>query len=85
MEQTRDKLYIFLIYAVLALATIVAFSEVRRARFINLDDGAYVTKNQNVRYGLTCESFIWAFTGTHSGNWHPLTSLSHIVDCELFA
>lgn len=26
----------------------------------------------------------FAFRGPHGGNWHPLTSLSHMLDCELF-
>jgi len=34
--------------------------------------------------GLTQESVVWAFTAFHSGNWHPFTWLSHMLDCQLF-
>ncbi len=34
--------------------------------------------------GFTWPGVRWAFTGTHSGNWHPLTSLSHMLDCQLW-
>jgi Flp pilus assembly protein TadD len=26
----------------------------------------------------------WAFTHTHARNWHPLTTISHMLDCQLF-
>src|SRR5205814_2612320 len=26
----------------------------------------------------------WAFTHIHSHNWHPLTTMSHMLDCQLF-
>jgi hypothetical protein len=73
-----------LIYIALALSTFIAFSQVTTCKFIGLDDGAYVVDNQYVTAPLTLKSFIWAFTGPHSGNWHPLTSLSHILDYQFF-
>ncbi|MHC4388704.1 MAG: tetratricopeptide repeat protein [Planctomycetota bacterium] len=84
MEQTHNKSYLLIIYVGLALATFIAFSEVRRCGFVDLDDTDYVTKNPHVTKGLTLGSIAWAFTHAHSGNWHPLTSLSHMVDCQLF-
>ena len=41
-------------------------------------------KNPQVNRGLTTEGFVWAFTHVHSGNWHPLTWLSHMLDCQLY-
>jgi len=52
--------------------------------FINLDDPDYVTDNRHVRSGLTRENLIWAISATHSGNWHPLTWMSHMLDVEIF-
>lgn len=73
-----------MIYAGLGLATIAAFERVRLNDFINYDDDKYITENPQVYGGVTLESVKWAFTATHASNWHPLTWLSHMLDCELF-
>jgi protein O-mannosyl-transferase len=53
-------------------------------QFINYDDPLYVLDNAHVRAGLTWRGIAWAFTHIHSQNWHPLTSISHMLDCQLF-
>lgn len=68
----------------LAITTLAVFSEVRNHQFVNYDDNRYVTENRVVQAGLTREGAVWAFTTTHASNWHPLTWLSHMLDCELF-
>lgn len=73
-----------LIYILLALATIVAFQYVRNCDFLVLDDIPYVTGNPNVQAGLTQKSITWAFTSFEASNWHPVTWLSHMLDCQLF-
>ena len=52
--------------------------------FLNYDDPAYVEQNEHVNRGLTLDGIAFAFTGPHSANWHPLTTLSHQLDVELF-
>jgi tetratricopeptide (TPR) repeat protein len=52
--------------------------------FVNFDDPAYVSKNPIILAGLSWEGVIWAFTHIHSCNWHPLTTLSHLLDCSLY-
>src|SRR5690348_14188566 len=53
--------------------------------FVNFDDGVYVYKNPVVASGLTLHGLHWAFTRIHpSSNWHPLTTISHMLDCQLF-
>ena len=84
MQRGNDRRYVLLIYAALALATTIAYEPIRHNDFVNYDDDRYVTENTQVQEGITRESVIWAFTGTHQYMWHPLTSLSHMVDCELF-
>src|SRR5437660_2620367 len=37
-----------------------------------------------VNRGVTLEGFAWAFTTVHSGNWHPLTWIAHMIDSQLF-
>jgi tetratricopeptide (TPR) repeat protein len=84
MEHTPKKLHLPLIYAVLALVTIIAFEQVRLNEFIGYDDDRYVTENPQVKAGMTPESVHWALTTTAIGYWHPLALLSHMLDCELF-
>jgi len=52
--------------------------------FVNYDDDRYVTENPHVRQGLTAQTFTWALTSTEQANWHPLTWMSHALDCSLF-
>jgi protein O-mannosyl-transferase len=52
--------------------------------FVGFDDPDYVTENVHVQAGLTWESVQWAFRSTEAANWHPLTWLSHMLDCEFF-
>ena len=51
--------------------------------FVLLDDYGYVVDNTYVRKGLTYEGMVHAFTGITVGNWHPVTMLSHMLDCQL--
>jgi len=73
-----------LICLLLALVTLAVYWPVLDAGFINYDDQGYVTDNPCVKAGLTWPGVVWAFTTDHTGNWHPLTWLSHMLDCQLF-
>ena len=73
-----------LICLFLVIITLSSYWQVRDFAFNNYDDEAYVTKNQHVRRGLTFEGIIWAFSASHSANWHPLTWLSHMLDVQLY-
>lgn len=66
------------------IGTLLVFWPVREFDFITLDDPAYVVKNSKVSAGLTREGVAWAFTSYHGGNWHPVTWLSHMLDCQWF-
>jgi Tfp pilus assembly protein PilF len=74
-----------LIALLLAFTTLLVYLPVTHSGFINYDDDDYVTNNQVVKDGLTFAGIKWAFTTVHASNWHPLTWLSHMTDCELFA
>jgi tetratricopeptide (TPR) repeat protein len=64
--------------------TLAAYAGVAANGFINLDDNDYVTQNLHVQAGLSWKGVVWAFTTGHSANWHPLTWLSHMLDCQLY-
>jgi len=68
----------------LVLACAAAYWPVGRYEFVNFDDDVYVSDNWQVQQGLTAEGARWAFTTFHEANWHPLTWLSHMLDCQLF-
>ena len=68
----------------LLLLTLACFWPVGSLGFIGYDDYDYVYQNPVVRSGLNFDSFAWAFNGAHDGNWHPITWLSHLLDCQLF-
>jgi hypothetical protein len=68
----------------LALMTIALYCPALRDDFVNYDDYDYVTSNVQVQNGLTLEGIKWAFSNPVSANWHPLTMLSHMLDCQLF-
>ena len=84
MPESSKKFPIFLIYLALALSTIAVFWQVRNFDFVNYDDNLYVYENPHILTGLTFDNIVWAFTASHVGNWHPLTGLSLMLDCQLF-
>ena len=73
-----------LIALLLAFATLLVYLPVVHCDFVNFDDQVYVTENPHVQAGLTLSGIRWAFTSFHAANWHPLTWISHMLDCELF-
>jgi protein O-mannosyl-transferase len=72
------------IYLGLAGLVALVFLQTAHFNFVNYDDGSYVFENPNIRAGLTWRGIAWAFTHVHSQNWHPLTSISHMIDCQFF-
>lgn len=84
MSAISYKYRIYLIYLLLTIVTLGVFWQVRSFEFIKYDDNKYVTENEHILSGLTLNNVVWVFTNQHGGHWHPLTGLSHILDCELF-
>lgn len=68
----------------LAIAVLAVFWQVHSFEFVQYDDDRYVSNNKHILSGLRVENVIWVFTSVHGGNWHPITGLSHILDCQLF-
>ena len=66
------------------LLTLAFYNPVVHNGFTNMDDDTYITANAHVRAGLTWSTVTWAFTSFDAANWHPLTWLSHALDCEVF-
>jgi tetratricopeptide (TPR) repeat protein len=79
-----DRKFFLLACLVLALGTLVLYSPVAQFSFVDFDDDEYVSENPVTQAGLTWQGLQWAFNGIHVGNWHPLSWLSHELDCQLF-
>ena len=72
------------ICAAIVALTWAVFGQTIGHQFVNFDDPGYVANNTHVVAGLSWYGAIWAFTHVHSQNWHPLTTISHMLDCQLF-
>jgi tetratricopeptide (TPR) repeat protein len=68
----------------LALAVFAVFGQTADFEFVNYDDDANVYDNPVVQGGLSFHAVGWAFTHPQGANWIPLTTLSHILDCQIF-
>ena len=77
----RSDLVILL---VLAVMTFGIYVQVIGHQFITLDDPTYIRENPMVNRGVTGAGLAWAFTTFHVANWHPLTWISHMIDCQFF-
>ena len=84
MSTKQSRWTLFGISIFLVAITWAVFGQTFHHQFINYDDPLYVLDNPHVRAGLTWRGIAWAFTHVHSQNWHPLTSISHMLDCQLF-
>jgi tetratricopeptide (TPR) repeat protein len=73
-----------LICLILILLTLALYWPVTNHAFINFDDDQYVTDNFHVKPGLTWPGIVWAFQSGYAYNWHPLTWISHMLDCQLY-
>lgn len=68
----------------LTALTVAVFWPAMDHDFIYFDDQTYVTENSHVLGGLSWQGIKWAFSNPVCSNWHPLTVLSHMLDCQLF-
>ncbi|MCX5632612.1 MAG: tetratricopeptide repeat protein [Phycisphaerae bacterium] len=84
MNKTANQYQIHTIYILLAVVTFIAFEPIIHNGFISFDDDVYIYQNNHITGGLKLENIVWAFTNVHANNYHPLTSLSHMLDCELY-
>src|SRR5919112_1912197 len=78
------RLTLIAVSVLLAALVWIVFGQTLYHDFVNYDDMEYVTKNAQVARGLTLEGIGWAFTHFHSSNWHPLTWISHMIDCQIY-
>ncbi|MDB6021912.1 MAG: Tetratricopeptide 2 repeat protein [Pedosphaera sp.] len=84
MERTDNGRQVWFICLALCLGTFLLYGAVLKHNFINFDDPIYVTENPFIQNGVTASTLSWALTTGHAGNWHPLTWISHALDCQIY-
>ena len=82
--RSRSRRLALAICVFLAAISWVVFGQTLRSEFVNFDDVNYVLDNPQVTRGVTTEGIAWAFTHSHAANWHPVTWISHMLDCQLY-
>src|ERR1043166_3408171 len=80
----KDLFAIGAVCALLAVIVWVVFGTSIQHEFINYDDDHYVYYEPKVIDGLSPRGIYWAFTHSHADNWHPLTTISHMLDVQLY-
>lgn len=73
-----------LVLTFLAVAVIAVYAPVAHYDFIALDDAQYVRDNGNINGGFTGAGIKWVFENVVAGNWHPVTMLTHMADCQVY-
>src|SRR5579872_2562513 len=73
-----------LVCVVLAVITAAIYWPVFGCDFVNFDDPVYVASNDHITHGISWSALRWCFQAGYVSNWHPLTWMSHLVDCQLY-
>lgn len=84
MSRSTGRREIVVSCLLLAVVTLAVYSSANFHPFVSYDDDGYVTNNLHVQAGLKWKTFPWALTTTEADNWHPLTWVSHALDCQLY-
>src|SRR5437016_2555467 len=84
--QTSSRSGVLTIGVCVAIVVLVwiVFGQTLRHDFVNYDDKTYVCGNSLVSAGLSWQGLSRAFVDTQTNNWHPLTIISHMIDCQIF-
>lgn len=84
METNKQRRWRLWIGLILAIVTLAGYWRVSQFGFVDFDDQEYVKDNPHVQNGLSADNLRWAFTRVYACNWHPLTWISHMLDCQVF-
>lgn len=73
-----------LISLLLAGITLAVYWPVHRFGPVYFDDPIFLTETPEIQSGLDWHSFVWSFSSVLVANWHPVTTLSFVIDHQLF-
>jgi len=80
----NDRLITIAVCIFLTAIIWMVFGQTLGHEFVNFDDDQYVYENEHVSHGLTVDGLKWVLTHSHASLWHPLTTLSHMADCQIY-
>ncbi len=83
-KQPESSLHVLYLCLLLVAITWLVFGRTIGHDFVNFDDHVYVYDNPVISRGFTVDGLIGAFSHSHARNWHPLTTISHMLDCQLY-
>jgi tetratricopeptide (TPR) repeat protein len=84
LKRRRRRGITLSIYLFLVGISLAVFGQTIRYDFVNFDDDLYVYNAPVIKAGLTINGIAAAFISPHARNWHPLTTISHMLDCQLY-
>src|SRR2546430_5361049 len=84
LRGVRSRSLTIIIYLFLAAISVTVFGQTIRYDFVNFDDDLYGYNAPAIQAGLTIKGIALAFTSPHARNWHPLATISHMLDCQLY-
>lgn len=70
--------------SILLFVTLALYWPTFHFDFVNYDDGEYIQGNTAIQHGLNWPTVLWAFKSGYASNWHPLTWISHSLDCQFY-
>src|SRR6478752_4017165 len=83
-ERAKSRVTDVLVCLGLVALIWAVFGQTIRYQFVNFDDDLYVYNTPAIQSGLTLKGIAAAFISQHAHNWHPLTTISHMLDCQLY-
>ncbi len=83
-DQPARALWIWAICGFLLLSVGLVYGQTLGHEFLGYDDDGFVFNNPHVIPGLTLSGLWYALTDGPYGEWCPLTTLSHMLDCQLY-
>jgi protein O-mannosyl-transferase len=83
-SRLTSKYLMIISILILIMLSIIIYWNTQNHTFIYYDDQLYVTSNHRIQAAITLKNVFSMFTDTHTGNWHPLTMMSHMLDWQLF-
>jgi tetratricopeptide (TPR) repeat protein len=76
--------WVWAVCVFLLVAVGLVFGQTVDHEFLGHDDNAFVYENPHVTAGLTLSGIWWALTDGPYGEWTPLSTLTHMLDCQLY-
>ena len=83
-EKSENQKQSMAVVLMLCALILVLYWPVQHYGFISYDDQLYVYGNFRIQNGISLQALKDTFYDFHTGHWHPLTMMSHMLDWHLF-